>query len=71
MLGLHLDIPRGVLDASESRYLVDDPDKMRRELVKGWMSSSLEPPCWWHLVKGLRAIGWTVLAEEIATDHGK
>ena len=71
MLGLHLDIPRGVLDAIESRYLAENPDKMRRELVKGWMSSSLDPPCWWHLVNGLRAISWTVLAEEIATKFGK
>ena len=70
MLGLHLGIPKGTLDAIEA----DNPrdvGKVRRELVKGWMSSSLDPPCWWHLVNALRAARWSVLAEEIATEFGK
>ena len=71
MLGLHLGIPKGILDALESRYLAEDLEKIRREVVKGWMSSSLEPPCWWHLVNVLRAINWIVLAEKIATKFGK
>ena len=46
MLSLNLNIPKSFFDALESRYLVEDPDKMRRELVKGWMSSSLVvAPC--------------------------
>ena len=70
MLCLNLNIPKSTFDALESCYR-EDPDKMRRELVKGWMSSSLDPPCWWHLVNALRDISWTVLAEEIATEFGK
>ena len=70
MLGLHLGIPKGILDAIEADNRTD-VCKMRRELVKGWMSSSLEPPCWWHLVNSLRAVRWSVLAEEIATEFGK
>ena len=71
MLGLHLGIPQGILDALESRYLVEDPDKMRRELVKGWMSSSMEPPCWLHLVEALHAAERGTLAQKIAKDNGK
>ena len=69
MLGLHLGIPKGTLDAIEadSRTVC----KMRRELVKGWMSSSLDPPCWWQLVQGLRAVRWSVLADQISADCGK
>ena len=70
MLGLHLGIPKGILDAIEADNRTD-VCKMRRELVKGWMSSSLEPPCWWHLVNALRAVTWSVLAEEITTEFGK
>ena len=44
---------------------------MRRELVKGWMSSSLDPPCWWHLINALRAVARNGLAEEITAKFGK
>ena len=70
MLGLHLGIPKGILDAIEADNRTD-VCKMRRELVKGWMSSSLDPPCWWQLVNGLRTVRWSVLAEKIATEFGK
>ena len=70
MLGLHLGITKGILDAIEADNRTD-VCKMRRELVKGWMSSSLDPPCWWHLVNALRAVRWSVLAEEITTEFGK
>ena len=69
-LGLHLGIPKGILDAIEADNRTD-MCKMRREVVKGWMSSSLDPPCWWHLVDGLRAVKWSVLAEEIGTEFCK
>ena len=71
MLCLNLNIPKSTFDELEARYFTEDPDKMRRELVKVWMSSSLDPPCWWHLVTGLHAINMIVLAEEIATEFGK
>ena len=70
MLGIHLGIPKGILDAIEADNRTD-VCKMRRELVKGWMRSSLDPPCWWHLVNALRAVKWSILAEEIATEFGK
>ena len=70
MLGLHLGIPKGILDAIEADNR-GDVGKMRRELVMGWMSSSPDPPCWWHLINGLRDVQCGVLAEEIATGFGK
>ena len=70
MLGLHLGIPKGILDAIEVENRTD-VSRMRRELVNRWMSSSLDPPCWWHLVNGLRAVECGVLAEEIAREFGK
>ena len=69
MLGLHL-IPQGTLDAIEADNRTD-VGKMRRELVKGWMSSSLDPPCWWHLVKALQAAECHTLADKIAKEFGK
>ena len=71
MLSLNLNIPKSTFDELESRFFAEDPEKMRRELVKGWMTSSLDPPCWLHLINALLAISWTVLAEEIATEFGK
>ena len=71
-LGLHLDIPRGVLDCIEAALDAHCvTDKERRQLVKGWMSSSLDPPCWWHLVEALHAAERGTLAQKIAKDHGK
>ena len=70
MLGLYLDIPKGILDGIEADNR-GDVNKMRRELVKGWMSSSLNPPCWWHLVEALRAAKMMCLAEQIITEFGK
>ena len=71
-LGLHLDIPRGVLDCIEAALDAHCvTDKERRQLVKGWMSSSLDPPCWWHLVEALHAAERGTLAQKIAKDFGK
>ena len=69
MLGLHL-IPQGTLDAIEADNRTD-VGKMRRELVKGWMSSSLDPPCWWHMIKALQAAECGTLADKIAKEFGK
>ena len=75
-LGLHLGLPDRILDplldALQAHYLTDhDMCKMRREVVKGWMSSSLDPPCCWHLVEALHAAERGTLAQKIAKDHGK
>ena len=75
-LGLHLGLPDRILDpildALQAHYLTDnDMIKMRREVVKGWMSSSLDPPCWWHLVEALHAAERGTLAQKIAQANGK
>ena len=75
-LGLHLGLPDCILDplldALQAHYLTDhDMCKMGREVVKGWMSSSLEPPCWWHLVEALHAAERGTLAQRISKDYGK
>ena len=70
MFGLYLGIPQGILDAIEVENRTD-MGKMRRELVKGWMSSSLDPPCWWHLVEALHAAECGTLADKIAKEFSK
>ena len=69
-LGLHLNISVGRLDAIDKDHPTDT-EKRRRELVKEWMSSSLEPPCWWQLVEALNKAGHGVLAEEIEQEHSE
>ena len=75
-LGLHLGLPDRILDplldALQANYLTDhEITKMRQEVVNGWMSSSLDPPCWWHLVEALHAAERGTLAQKIAKDFGK
>ena len=50
-----------------------DTSRRRRELVRVWLSSSLEPPCWLHLVRALRTemVGRKDLAQSIERDLGK
>ena len=69
-LGLELEIPRGVLEAIEEDYPTDT-DRRRRELVRGWMNSSLDPPCWWHLVEALRKIDMGAIANEIEEKYSE
>ncbi len=54
-LGLNLDIPPSVLEALHMNFPTDIK-RSRREMVREWMSSSLDPPCWWHLVLALRVV---------------
>ncbi len=67
-LGESLGGPRGVLEAIEADF-PSDVSRRRRELVRWWMSSSKDPPCWWHLVQALKRIDENALAEEIRKDH--
>ena len=67
--GIHLDVPTGVLDAIEKDF-PSSTERQRTELVKRWLSSSLDP-CWWHLAQALRQIKEGVLAEEIEGNKGK
>ena len=69
-LGLHLKIPQGVLEAIELNH-PSDADRRTREVVRAWMSSSLDPPCWWHLVEALKAIGKKATANEIEEEHSE
>ena len=70
MFGLHLGVSEGVLDALEPGFLID-VRKSKRELVREWMSSSLDPPCWWHVVQALIAADKSELAERIRKKYCK
>ena len=75
-LGLHLGLPDRILDplldVLQAHYLSDhDMCKIRSDLIRGWMSSSPDPPCWWNLVEALHAAERGTLAQKIAEDFGK
>ena len=69
-LGGHLGIPpEAVIGAIMAPSSVIS--KGKRELVKVWLSSSLDPPCWWHLVQALKGTDYTEVAAKIQTDQSK
>ena len=69
-LGVYLNLPRHFLDAIEADF-PQSTEMRRSELVRVWMSSSPDPPCWWHLVQALELMDYRVLAKEIKTEHSK
>ena len=69
-LGLHLKIPHGILEAIEMNY-PHDASRRTREVVRAWMNSSLDPPCWWHLVEALKEIDHGATANEIEKEHSE
>ena len=69
-LGRYLGMSRGVLDAIDVDFPTDT-SRRRRELVRGWMSSTHSPPCWWRLVQALERIDERVLAKKIQEEHSK
>ena len=69
-LGLYLGVSQSTLDTIEANFPTD-VDKRRRELVRSWMTSSPDPPCWWHLVEALKKIDQRVLAKSIEEEHCK
>ena len=69
-LGRYLGISRGILDAIEVDFPTDT-SRRRRELVRGWMNSTQDPPCWCHLVQALERIDERVLAKNIQEEHSK
>ena len=69
-LGLQLKVPYHILEALEKDFPLD-VGKRKRRMINWWMSSFLEPPCWWHLVQALRRIQRSRMAEDIEKDHGK
>ncbi len=61
----HLGAPSKIL----ATLRVDSPDI--DQLVRWWMSSSLEPPYWWKLAEALKDSEMAIVAEEIQKDHRK
>ena len=69
-LGVNLSLPRHLLDAIEADF-PHSTERRRTELVRVWMSSSPDPPCWWHLVQALKQMDYRVLAKDIETEQSK
>ena len=69
-LGIHLHLPQGKLDAIEADFPTDT-EKRRLRLVRVWMSSSPDPPCWWLLAQALEQVDHRVLAHQIKQQHSK
>ena len=69
-LGIHLKISRGVLEAIEMNYPYD-ASRRTREVVRAWTSSSLDPPCWSHLMEALKEIDHGATAKEIEKEHSE
>ena len=69
-LGLLLKVPRGVLEAIEMNYPYD-ASRRTREVVRAWTSSSLDPPCWSHLMEALKEIDHGATAKEIEKEHSE
>ena len=67
--GINLDMSTSILDALEADF--PTVERRRRELVRVWLTSSQDPPCWWHLVQALRAVKESELAEQLMSEHGK
>ena len=69
-LGIYLRLPQGKLDAIEADFPTDT-EKRRIRLVRVWMSSSPDPPCWWLLAQALEQVDDRVLAHQIKQQHSK
>ena len=69
-LFIHLGLPRTLLDTIEANFS-NDLDRRRIELVDAWISSSSDPPCWWHLVQALKKGKYGCLAQELETQYSK
>ena len=69
-LGIYLRLPQGKLDAIEADFPTDT-EKRRIRLVRVWMSSSPDPPCWWLLAQALEQVDHRVLAHKIKQQHSK
>ena len=60
-LGIYLGLPSSKLDAIEKDFPTDT-DRRRIQLVRVWMSSSPDPPCWWLLAQALEQVDHRALA---------
>ena len=68
--GIYLRLPQGKLDAIEADFPTDT-EKRRIRLMRVWMSSSPDPPCWWLLAQALEQVDHRVLAHQIKQQHSK
>ena len=69
-LGLHLKVPYHILEANEKDFPTD-ANRRKREMVNWWVNSSLDPPCWWHLVQALNLKGHKAIAKDIEDSYSK
>ena len=68
-LGISLRLPQGILDTIEADFPTDT-EKRRIRLVRVWMSSSPDLPCWWLLAQALEQVDRS-LAHQIKQQHSK
>ena len=68
-LGLYLGVPASSVDAIEADF--HTTDRRRVQLVRVWMSSSPDPPCWWLLAQALEQVEYGALAQRIRRQHSK
>ena len=69
-LGIYLGLPSSKLDAIEKDFPTDT-DRRRIQLVRVWMSSSPDPPCWLLLAQALEQVDHRALAQRIKRQHSK
>ena len=69
-LGIELGISRSVLGGLEADFPFST-GRRRQELVRIWLSSSVDSSCWWHLVQALWAIDYRVLSAELEKKYGE
>lgn len=68
--GLNIDVPCSSLESIETNF-PNDIDRQRSELVKRWLNSSVQLPCWWNLMQALEQTDNAVLAAELQRKHGE
>ena len=70
-LGFELGLPNHVIEVLQEDY-PNDVVKRGREMVKRWMSSTLNP-CWWHLVQALKStiVRRDAIADKVERSHSK
>ena len=69
-LGLRLGAPWEFLESLRVDFPTD-VNQRRIGLVRWWMTSSPQPPCWYTLLQALNDIERSTLAEEIRKEHGE
>lgn len=68
--GVGLRIPDGVIEEIEASF-PHEVYRMKTEVLKRWIKSSLDFPCWWDLIEALKDAEKTTIAVKIMSEHGK